>query len=438
MRDADSMARCPASPLALDRQGVTDPQDFYAAVRNSAPMFVPEIDAWLVTRSADILEVAADPVQFSHRYPAGPHFSKMFRDSMARAMAMPGAPPNVEGAATMGRGVLFSSDPPDHARQRGIVAAVFSPRELKAIGVQSQEIAHRLIDRFADRGEVELVSELAWPLPLEVIARRMGVPVEKLSTFRYWSENLAKTLGGGLLSDAETLEILRALTEFHAYFSERLDEAAENPHPDILGLLAGNAEKLSRQEMLGMLLQFLVAGHETTTALISFLALRLAKDPELVEMLRGDRSLVATFVEEGLRLESPSQGTFRRAKQDVEIGGVRIPAGDHIFLPFASVNRDPDRHAEADCLHLQRTGEHGHVAFGRGAHFCLGAPLARLNANVAVNAILDRLANIRLVGDRPYEYNKSYMVRCLSYLRLSVSPLSEARGEGLGSTLKED
>ncbi|CAM2175513.1 cytochrome P450 [Burkholderia orbicola] len=428
MSNADSISRCPASPLALDPQGVVDPQDFYAAVRNSAPMFVPEIDAWLVTRSADILEVASDSVRFSHRYPAGPHFARMFRESMARALAMPGAPSNVEGAATMGRGVLFASDPPDHARQRGVVAAVFSPRELKLIAVQSREIAHRLIDGFAGRDEVDLVSELAWPLPLEVIARRMGVPVEKLSTFRYWSDNLAKTLGGGLLSDEETLEILRALTEFHTYFGERLDEAAVNPQSDLLGLLARNAEKLSRQEMLGMLSQLLVAGHETTTALISALVLRLARDPELAERLRGDRSLIAPFVEEGLRLESPSQGTFRRANYDVEIGGVRIAGGDHIFLPFASVNRDPDRHAQADCLHLQRTGDPGHVAFGRGAHFCLGAPLARLNANIAIESILDRLTDIRLSGDRPYEYNKSYMVRCLSYLRLSFATLPGIQG----------
>jgi len=433
MSESETISRCPASPLSLDRQGVSNPQDFYAAVRNSGPVFVPEIDAWLLTRSEDILEAASDIVQFSHRYPAGPHFAKILRESMARAMTMPGAPTNVEGAVTMGRDVLFASDAPVHVRQRGIVAGVFNPRELKIIAVQAREITHRLIDGFLDRGEVELVSELAWPLPLEVIARRMGVPVEMLSTFRYWAESLAKTLGGGLPSEEEALEILRALTEFHAYFSDRLDEAAVSPQSDILGLLARNAENLSRQEMLGMLLQFLVAGHETTTALISSLVLRLATEPELVERLRADRSLVSPFVEEGLRLDTPAQGIFRRAKKDVEIGGVRIQAGDHIFLPYASANRDPDRHPKADCLHLQRTGEPSHVSFGRGAHFCLGAPLARLEANVAIDVFLDRLTDIRLAGDQPYEYNRSYMVRCLKYLRLSFTPLPQIRSNSLGS-----
>jgi cytochrome P450 len=413
------------SPFDLDPEALRCPFPYYERLRAEAPVtYVESIGAWVVSRYDDIRQVLGQVERFSNRYPTGPRYAELMRNAMGRVLADPDAPAEAVTAAERGKWqVLLTADPPLHDRQRKLVNRAFTPRQIARAEPQVVEIAERLLAGFAGRGEVELVSEFSWPLPLEVIASRLGVPTDRLPTFKRWSDDMAALVGNHTYTHDEIVGLLSSQGEFYEYFTERLAEARVDPQDDVLGKVATaempDGDRLSEDEMLGMLSQFLVAGNETTTNLISSAMLRLAEDPGLADELRSDLTKVPNLVEEVLRLESPSQGMFRRAKEDVEIGGVRIPAGDHVFLAYASANADESAFPCPHDVDLDRTFDNAHLAFGHGTHYCLGAPLARQEARIAITLLLDRLDDIAVAAGAAVEPSPSYFLHGLKALPLT-------------------
>ena len=277
------------------------------------------------------------------------------------------------------------------------------------------DLAHRLIDGFADRGEAELVSEFARPLPLTVIARAIGVPDDNLATFTRWSADLFAPLGVNRPTKEMMEAFLRSQTEFVAYFSERIAERQEHPGDDILSDLVRAEEdghRLTRTETLVICFELLAAGNETTTNLISTTMLMLIERPELMSAVRAEPAELPALIEESLRLEGPIQSFYRTAVVDTELGGVAIPAGSHLLVVYGSANRDERQFAQPEDIDLGRTNARTHVAFGRGAHACPGSLLARTEGRIALETLLSRLDDIELgAAAEALAYVPSYVAR---------------------------
>lgn len=387
------------------------PYPFYAALRRDAPVYqVPGMDFFIVSRYEDIQRVLLDTETFSSK--TGPGVRGQPPKEVVEIMAQGWLPVDT----------LLTNDPPSHRRYRGLVNKAFTPRRVAQLEPSIRQIAHELVDAFIADGTVELVQQFAVPLPLTVIADALGVPRADLPTFKRWSDDAVAPLGG-MISFERELECARSVVEFQHYFAAKLDERRAAPQDDILtDLINARLEgetPLSTGEMLNILLQLLVAGNETTTNLIASAMLLLLQHPEQMAAVRADPALIPNCIEEALRLESPVQGLFRMAKVDTEIGGVRIPAGSRVVIMYASGNRDEARFADAERFDICRANAKDHLAFGAGIHYCLGAPLARLEAKIAFETLLSRLHNIRLApGKNDCTHTPSFILRGLKALHL--------------------
>jgi cytochrome P450 len=417
-----------------DQAAIRCPYPIFARLRHERPVvFNDALGAWVVTRYDDVLAVLHDTARFSSRMPTGPQVvGSVLAESMATLAAEPEMAEVFE--AVMGRrgqaAVLLNADPPDHRRQRVLVNGAFRPFQLRALEPKVYDVATRLVDEFADaslEGEdgriaVEFVSRFAVGLPMEIIAHALGVAGDDLARFKRWSDDLVMPVGNHAPTVEQTRRYLVSSKEFAEYFSAKLAERRANPTGDIISDVATaelDGEQLSEAEMLGMLQQFLVAGNETTTNLLTNIAHRLAIDTELQARIRADRTLVDGLVEEALRFEAPVGGLFRQAKEDVDVGGVRVPAGDHVWLLYASANRDADRFDEPDTFDPCRANVRDHLAFGHGEHFCIGAGLARAEARVGTNVILDRMADIALGDGNDFPCADTFVLRGLQRLHLT-------------------
>lgn len=283
-------------------------------------------------------------------------------------------------------------------------------------------IANELVDGFIGGGRVELVSQFAVGLPLTVIADSLGVAREDMDRFKKWSDDSVAPLGG-MISYARQVECARSIVEFQHYFAARIEERRAAPRDDLITDLVNarldGVEPLNVPEMLSILQQILVAGNETTTNLIASAMMILLRDCTQMAALAADKALIANFVEEALRLESPVSALFRVAKIDTEVGGVRIPAGSRIIVIYGSGNRDDAHFPDAAKMDVRRDNARSHLAFGQGVHFCIGAALARLEGRIAFETLLGRLRNIRLMpGRNDFSHTPSFILRGLTKLWL--------------------
>jgi cytochrome P450 len=286
--------------------------------------------------------------------------------------------------------VLILDDPPRHTRFRRLVNKTFTLRRIEALTPWITSVANELLDE-AGVGEVDLVQRYTIPLPVKVIARLLGIPGDDYETFKRWSDAFLS------LVSMDNTQRMRSIQEMVEYFGKIAAARREQAAEDLITALVEaevDGEKLEEWEILGFCILLLIAGNETTTNLIGNILNFLAGQPDLWEMLRSNRSLVETIIEETLRYESPVQRLSRMATRDVEVSGVRIPKGDLVTVYFGAANRDPAEFPNPDEFRLDRDLRN-HVAFGMGIHYCLGAPLARAEAKVTLNALLERFSTIK-------------------------------------------
>lgn len=342
-----------------------DPYATYAALRREAPVFRATAGLWTVARYDDVVAVLRGHERFS-----------------STGIQMSGG--------LLGTRTIINTDPPVHTRMRNIVNRAFTPRMVADLEPRIREITTQLLDRVAPAGAMDYVADLAVPLPVRIIAEILGVDPDRGEEFKQWSSAIiGMSSPGGAASDQSSLT-----AAFEAYFTAAIAQRTRAPQDDLISAVAREAaaddDPLSAEEVLAFTALLLVAGNETTTNLLGNAMLHLLAHPEQLELVRREPQRVPDLVEEALRYDSPVQFLFRRATQDVEIGGETIPAGDTVIPMYASANRDESKFPDAARFDVTRNAQ-GHVAFGHGVHFCLGAPLARLEARVALEETLRRL-----------------------------------------------
>jgi cytochrome P450 len=302
---------------------------------------------------------------------------------------------------------LIFSDPPRHTGLRAIVMRAFTPRVVANLEPRIQQLSRELLDPFIERGEIDLALDYAVPLPMLVIAEMLGIPIADRAMFKRWSDailGLANTLTGGEEATQAAANYGAVTVEMDAYLVHLLEDRRTTPRDDLLTRLVAaevEGERLTHREILGFFQLLLLAGSETTTNLINNAVLSLIEYPQQLERLRAAPELIPTAIEEVLRYRSPLQAVFRQTTREVTIAGRTIPRGQLVLLMLGSANRDPRHFPDPDRFDITRD-PNPHIAFGHGPHFCLGAPLARLEARIALGDLLNRLNNIALASDEPW------------------------------------
>ncbi len=332
-------------------------------------------------------------------------------------------PVQTDGTTAEPRPTMLGSNPPVHSRLRGLVSQAFTPRMVEQLAPRIEAIAEELLDAVAGQREVDFIDALAHPLPVIVIAEILGVPAEDRAAFRRWSDVVVSTLGGGV-GGSTPVDAEPAVAEMGAYFTRMVEARRQQPQQDLLtGLVAAEHEgsRLSFDELLAMLVLLLVAGNETTTNLIGNAAIELIAHPAELLRLRTDPALLPSALEEVLRFSSPVQATVRRATSDTVVAGKTIPAGDAAITWLAAANRDPSVFPDPDRFDITRTPNR-HLGFGQGIHFCLGAPLARLEAKLAFDVFLRRVKDFERLDDTPLPRVPTFIMRGVRSLPLRVTP----------------
>ena len=366
---------------------VADPYPFYARLRATTPVrYVPATDSWWLTRYADVLLALHDQ-----------RFGKEPVEPGGRQVSPIATP----GTTDLPLPMLFRN-PPDHTRLRSLVNRAFTPRVVEELRPHIQEIANHLLDQVAGQGSMDLMSDFAVPLPAVVIAELLGVPASDRERFKTWSTDLVMALDATQPAERRAAAATsgQALTE---YFAALIEQRRAAPQDDLVSSLIRveeQGDRLSRGELLSMCTLLLVAGHETTTNLIGSGTLALLQHPDQLARLRQQPELLPSAVEELLRYTSPVQRVGRIAREPLTIEGTTIPAGALVTPVLGAANHDPAVFQDPERLDLGRT-DNRHLAFGRGIHFCLGAPLARLEGQIAFATLLARLPNLTFAGTAP-------------------------------------
>lgn len=363
-----------------------DPYPTYAQLREYAPVYravLPDgVPVWIVTRYNDVQAVLKDE-----------RFSKNYRRAMTPEQ-LAQLPPVPDMFLTLNNNLL-AHDPPDHTRLRTLVSKAFTPRMVDQLRPRIQQLANDLLDQVQPRGQMDLLTDYAFPLPITVICEMLGIPVADRDQFRRWSNVLVSSTSA--LEDAP--EVLQAGGEFARYLLALVAERRAAPQADLVsGLIAAEeqGDTLSEDELLGMIFLLLVAGHETTVNLIGNGMLALLQHPDQLAKLKAEPSLIKGAIEELLRYNGPVEtSTERFALEDVTLEDVTIAKGDMVLVVLASADRDASQFADPDTLDIERTNNR-HLAFGHGIHFCLGAPLARLEGQIAISTLLRRMPKLQL------------------------------------------
>ncbi len=385
-------------PTLFTWEFAADPYPAYAWLRDHAPVrrtTLPSgVEAWLVTRYADARQALADP-----RLSKNPRA----HSESAHARGKVGIP-GEQRADLMTH--LLNIDPPDHTRLRRLVSKAFTPRRVAAFAPRVQELTDQLIDAFQERGEADLIHEFAFPLPIYAICDLLGVPREDQDDFRDWAGSMIRHGGGPRGGVARAVKRIRAyLAELIHRKRETLGEEGEDEDL-ISGLIraSDHGEHLTENEAAAMAFILLFAGFETTVNLIGNGMYALLRHPVQRARLQraleeGDERLLAAGVEELLRYDGPVEiATWRFATEPLTLGGQRVAEGEPVLVVLAAADRDPERFRDPDVLDLTRT-DNQHLGYGHGIHYCLGAPLARLEAQAALGTLLRRIPDIRLAAD---------------------------------------
>ena len=393
----------------LDPEVLADPYPLYAQLRAESPVhWDPYLHTWVVTRYADVAEVLT-----RFRADRTPTPDKLVELGMQQLTPL---------AQVMVRQMLFL-DPPQHSRVRALAAAAFTPRRIERLREHIQDITNTLVDAVAARGQMDVMQELAGPLPAIVTAELLGVPTADHEQLKDWSQDFAEMLGNFQHNPGRVEKVLRSVEGMTSYFRDALTRQPAEPTEGLLNALANaevDGDRLTEDEVIANVIVTMVGGQETTTNLIGNGLLTLLRTPGALERLRADPSAIPTAIEELLRYESPSQHTARLAPDDVVLAGQSIGKGQAVIAVMGAANRDPERFADPDVLDLARK-DNRHLAFGWAGHFCFGAPLARMEAHIAFETMLRRLPELELVSE-PVSWRANLGLRGLTALPITWSP----------------
>ena len=384
-------------PLALfnpfDPAVQLDPYPSFHKLRELAPILDTPIGATVFSRWADCSQILRDP-HFSSSSEHQGGGARQMREQMAKSMGY-------ERLNRMAGTLLLFLDPPDHSRIRQLVNMAFTPRTVEQLRPKIDDLVTGLLDDAAARGEMDLIPDLAYPLPVVVICELLGVPPQDQERFQGWSKTLAAMIDPiadpSLLAAAE-----HAVVAFDEFFHELLEERRRHPGDDLLtALLQAEEEgqRLSEDELLSLAILLLVAGHETTMNLIGNGMLALFRHPDQLQRLRDDPSLTRNAIEEFLRFDPPVQFTARTATADVAVGERTMRKGESAFVLLGAANRDPAQFPDPDRLDVGRAEANRHLAFSSGIHYCLGAALARVEAQSAIGQVVNRFPKLAQAGD---------------------------------------
>jgi cytochrome P450 len=355
-----------------------NPYPYYAHLRDHSPVYwVESLRSWAVSRYEDVAYIAKNTQLFS----SAPLITALLGEL--------NPVPEVNW--------LIATDPPAHMPLRKLVNKAFTPRMVLGLEPLIKEIAAQLLDAVEEGGDFDLVRDFSIPLPVMVIAEMLGVEADRYRDFKRWSDDLVRATGGPV--PAVELERLRgSMDELIRYFEQVIEERRRTPREDLVTALVRAEEEshaLTAREVLAMCLLLLIAGNETTTNLLGNTVITLLAHPAELAKVRADLSIVPLMIEEILRYQSPVQALFREATSDAEIAGSTIPAGGRVLILYGSANRDERKFPNPDTFDLARNSP-DHLGFGFGIHYCLGAPLARLEARVGMEAFLRRFPRIQL------------------------------------------
>ena len=384
-----------------------NPYATYANLRSKDPIHRSKlINGWVLTRHRDISAVLKDP-----RFLADERKQNGYEKFRAQAIKQGVIDPTESDSLSMLR-----SDPPDHTRLRALVSRAFTPRTVEGLRGRTEAIVSEHLDAVADQGGMDVIAALAYPLPVIIIADMLGIPPEDHARLKHWSDEMVRGMGISSVEDGRRSR--RGRRELRAYFEGIASARRREPREDLLSaLLAVEAEgdRLSTDELYETCELLLVAGHETTTNLIGNGLLALLRNPDQFEMLRRDPSLIEHAVEELLRYDAPVQATTRIAGEDMDFDGHAFRKGQQVALVIGAANRDPEQFSDPDRLDVSRE-EVRHLSFGHGIHFCLGSPLARLEAPIAFRALIERFPQMQLDDTVTPHFKDNLILRGLHQL----------------------
>ena len=382
-----------------------DPYPVYDRLRSTSPLFhvPPPFDAWLIFDYEGVNWALNDHDTFSSRVPSPPNWFLFF-------------------------------DPPRHTKLRALISRAFTPRVVTNLEPRIRQLSHELLDRVIEQGEMDLAADYAMPLPIMVIAQMIGIPPTDWPRVKRWSDMILKisyTRSGGEEAAAALREFGTATNEMSAYLADMIAQRRAQPLDDLLTrliLAEVDGERLTHDEILGFFQLLVVGGQETTANLINNAILCFLEHPDQLARLREEPDLLPSAIEEVLRYRSPLQWIMRTPRRDVDVHGQVIPAGKLVLPMIGSANRDPKQFPQAERFDILRA-PNPHIAFGHGIHSCLGAPLARLEARIALSDLLARLKNLALASAEPWQPRQALNVHCPAHLPIRFEPARQA-GDG--------
>ncbi|HKY92820.1 MAG TPA: cytochrome P450 [Nevskiaceae bacterium] len=405
-----------------DPQTATCPFGYYRAMREQSPVHRdPKLGMFIVSRYEDIMTALRAPHVFSSALGFAAQSAQDYTPEIDAYMAREGFGPIP---------MVLTSDPPAHTRIRTLVDKAFTAQRVAAMERYIVDLANQFIDRFIDAGKAEIVQDLAIPLPIYVIADQLGVDRSRIEDFKRWSNASVEPLGR-LLTKERAFWCAQQMVELQHFLKARIDERRAQPRDDMISdLVHANTDNpadapLDLGELFSVIRGLLVAGNETTTTAIGNGVLLLATHPEVVDGIRASSepdSALHRLTEEILRLEAPVPGLPRVTLEDTELGGTRIPKGSHVYLAFASANRDDRKFENAEAFDPTRRNAVQHLSFGSGIHRCIGATLARMEIKCAMREVIRRLGDVRLaVPEERLEYAPSMVTRSLLSLPITFT-----------------
>jgi len=396
----------------LEPEVLANPYPLYHKLRSEDPVHWDRfLHTWVVTRYPDVMNVL--------------HSFSAERTPTPEQLAAMGLSGLNAIAKVMVKQMLFM-DAPAHTRLRGLASVAFTPQKVRVLKSHIQEIADNLLDRVQARGEMDVIADFAAPLPAIVTAEMLGVPTEDHLNLKKWSADFAEMLGNFQHNPDRIPRVLESTNNLTNYFRDAIAKMREHPREGLIhSFMTAELEgdRLSEEEIIANCVVTMVGGQETTTNLIGNGLLTLMRNPDQLARLRDDPNLLTSAVEELLRYESPSQHTGRIAREDVEIGGKQIRKGQAVMAIMAAANRDPERFPNPDELILDRA-DNKHLAFGWSSHFCFGAPLARMEGQIAFETLLRRLPSLEMVPG-PLTWRTNSGLRGLTALPVRFAPTKD-------------